>query len=59
MSFSHSTTMTWSCLNTKEDLLKLFTGRVDQDVIEIIIESRNNDCKLKMYNSFNFLILPR
>lgn len=37
--------MSWSCLNTKEDLLKLFTGFVDQDVIEMVIESRNNDCK--------------
>lgn len=37
--------MVWSCLNTKEDLLKIFTGQVDRDVIEMVIESRNNDCK--------------
>jgi len=37
--------MSWSCLNTKEDLLNLFTGHVDHDVIEMVIESRNNDCK--------------
>lgn len=37
--------MSWSCLNTKEDLFKLFTGHIDDDVIEMVIESRNNDCK--------------
>ncbi|XP_026811963.1 NEDD4-binding protein 2 [Rhopalosiphum maidis] len=39
-------TMSWSCLNTKEDLFKLFTGHVDHDVIEMVIESRNNDLLL-------------
>ncbi|XP_060865115.1 NEDD4-binding protein 2 isoform X2 [Metopolophium dirhodum] len=38
--------MSWSCLNTKEDLLKLFTEHVDYDVIEMVIESRNNDLLL-------------
>ncbi|XP_022183271.1 NEDD4-binding protein 2 isoform X2 [Myzus persicae] len=38
--------MVWSCLNTKEDLLKIFTGQVDRDVIEMVIESRNNDLLL-------------
>lgn len=38
--------MSWSCLNTKEDLLKLFTKHVDYDVIEMVIESRNNDLLL-------------
>lgn len=38
--------MSWSCLNTKDDLLNLFTGHVDHDVIEMVIESRNNDRKL-------------
>jgi len=37
--------MSWSCLNTKEHLFKLFTEYVDHDVIEIVIEARNNDCK--------------
>uniref|UniRef100_A0A2S2NHD6 NEDD4-binding protein 2-like 2 n=2 Tax=Schizaphis graminum TaxID=13262 RepID=A0A2S2NHD6_SCHGA len=38
--------MSWSCLNTKEDLFELFTGHVDHDVIEMVIESRNNDLLL-------------
>ncbi|XP_001944010.2 uncharacterized protein LOC100167552 isoform X2 [Acyrthosiphon pisum] len=39
-------TMSWSCLNTKEDLFKKFTGCVDYDVIELLIENRNNDLLL-------------
>lgn len=35
--------MKWT--GTNEDLLNLFTGRVDQDVIEAVIFYRNNDCK--------------
>ena len=37
--------MSWSCLNTKENLFELFTGRIDFDIIEILLENRNNDCK--------------
>lgn len=32
--------------NTKEKLVKIFTGHIDEDVIDIVIESRNNDSKL-------------
>lgn len=46
---------TWSCLNTKKDLFKIFND-VDQNVIEVVIESRDNDCKffiLLHYISFS------
>lgn len=36
---------TWSCLNTKEDLFQMFNESVDTNVIEMVIESRNNNCK--------------
>jgi hypothetical protein len=29
-------------MNSKEDLLKLFSGHVDIDVIEMMIDNRNN-----------------
>lgn len=38
--------MSWSDLYTKEDLLRLFSGLVDQEVIEMVVEGRNDDCKL-------------
>ncbi|CAI6366033.1 unnamed protein product [Macrosiphum euphorbiae] len=38
--------MSWSCLNTKENLFELFTGRIDFDIIEILLENRNNDLLL-------------
>ncbi|CAH1712521.1 unnamed protein product [Aphis gossypii] len=43
---NYNKNMSWSCLNTKEDLFKLFTGHLDDDVIEMVIESRNNDLLL-------------
>lgn len=45
MSNLSATKMTWSCLNTKDDLLKLFMDSVDRVVIEEIIAFRNNNCK--------------
>lgn len=39
-----STKMT--CWDTKEKLVEFFTGRIEKDVIDIVIESRFNDCKL-------------
>lgn len=37
--------MRWNCMNTKEDLFKMFTGYIDHDVIEMVLDCRNNDCK--------------
>lgn len=45
MAHSSATKMTWSCLNTKEDLLNTFLGCVDKEVIELVLENRNNNCK--------------
>lgn len=42
---SKTSKMSWSLMNSKEDLLKLFSGHVDLDVIELMIENRNNNCK--------------
>ncbi|XP_015377823.1 PREDICTED: NEDD4-binding protein 2-like [Diuraphis noxia] len=50
--------MSWSCLNTKEDLLNLFTGHVDHDVIEMVIESRNNDLLLAYRDLIEITKIP-
>ncbi|XP_025425962.1 uncharacterized protein LOC112694641 isoform X1 [Sipha flava] len=39
---SNESKISWSCMNSKEDLLKLFSGHVDIDVIEMMIDNRNN-----------------
>lgn len=41
---SNASKISWSCMNSKEDLLKLFSGHVDLDVIEMMIDNRNNNC---------------
>ncbi|XP_050443159.1 uncharacterized protein LOC126847125 [Adelges cooleyi] len=35
--------MRWNCMNTKDDLLNMFSSLVDHDIIEMVIENRNND----------------
>ncbi|KAL4142940.1 hypothetical protein QTP88_005329 [Uroleucon formosanum] len=50
--------MSWSCLNTKEDLLNLFTRHVDYDVIEMVIESRNNDLLLAYRDLIEITKIP-
>ncbi|XP_025202013.1 NEDD4-binding protein 2 isoform X2 [Melanaphis sacchari] len=50
--------MSWSCLNTREDLFKLFTDQVDHDVIEMVIESRNNDLLLAYRDLIEITNIP-
>lgn len=47
MAYSSETKVTWSCLNTKEDLVNKFLGCVDSEVIELVIESHDGNCKFK------------
>lgn len=55
MSNLTATKDTWSCLNTKRDLFKIF-NEVDQNVIEMVIESRDNNCKF--YILLHYIICP-
>lgn len=45
MSHSQESKMSWSCLNTEEDLLKIFTGHIDLDVIKLVLDNRQNNCE--------------
>lgn len=51
MSYSQDSKMSWSCLNTKEDLLKMFTGHIDLDVIKLVIDIHQDNCKFYCYFS--------
>lgn len=42
---SNACAQNMNSLSSKEDLFKLFYDWVDQNVIEVILDNRYNDCK--------------
>lgn len=48
-----------SCWSTKEKLLELFTGRVEEDVIELLIQNRDKNCKIQFTTFMLSLTLLR